>query len=113
MRLINSDGQVCDAKVVAHAGGNANRNSVTMVDSRWAVVALGFAIASFAISGAVAFYAIGREIEAQLKIANIQAEASRDIGIEKRLNTQAIDELKLEMRAALKNRDTRDTHELK
>lgn len=40
MRLINSDGQVCDAKVVAQPGGNANRNSITLVDGRLSAVVI-------------------------------------------------------------------------
>lgn len=40
MRLINSDGQVCDAKVVAQPGGNANRNSITLIDGRLSVIAI-------------------------------------------------------------------------
>jgi len=51
MRLINSDGQIVDAKVVAEAGGNANRNEVRLeVGALTLIAALSVMIVSVALS---------------------------------------------------------------
>lgn len=116
MRLINSDGQVEDAKVTAEAGGVANRNeaNASVRDYGNHIAALGFAIAAFCLSAANTLWLTGRTLSAEFETARVKAEASMQLGIEKRLNTQAIDELKLEMRQALrdagKNPDTDYTH---
>jgi hypothetical protein len=53
MRLINSDGQICDAKVVAKPGGNANRNSITLVDGRLSIIAICTAICGVSLAFAI------------------------------------------------------------
>lgn len=81
------------------------------------IISFGFSILALAISVACVMFLANGTFRAQLEAAEIRAQASRDLGTEKRLNTQAIDELKLETRQALKRAgvDVRagDTHESK
>lgn len=86
---------------------------VITVDYGKHIASLGFSIAAFAVSLACALWLMGRTVAAELRASAVEAQASNQLAMEKRLNTQAIDELKLEMRAAFKNRDLSDTHELK
>lgn len=66
------------------------------------LVALCFAIAAFAVAIANSLFLIHMAVSAQLEVGFQKAQAVRDLAVEKRLNTDAIDELRLEFRQTLK-----------
>jgi hypothetical protein len=91
-----------DYPAFVHGEQGERSAQVITVDYGKHIASLGFSIAAFAVSLACMLWLIGRTMSAELETSRIKAEASMQLGIEKRLNTQAIDEMKLEMRQALK-----------
>lgn len=93
MEIINSDGQIVDAKCTADKGGSASR-----AEANYYGASDGFLWANTAMSAASLIAALTALALVLFKL-NFYAD---QIALEKRLNTQAIDEVRVEMNVTRK-----------
>lgn len=101
MRLINSDGQITDARVLAEAGGSANRNTATVIDNGKyiAAVAICAAICGLCAAQSWSIYQDSRNIGNDLQ-DEYQKTRNHTIELEARLKVLAdeVQEMKHERR---------------
>lgn len=82
MRLINSDGQITDAKVIAEPGGSANRNTQTIIDNGKYIAAVAICAVIAGASAVSAFHSAGVARDVDI---NYQVLLNHETKIESRL----------------------------